>query len=443
LGPSILYSDPSALGTITSPFWKQHFESCLSLNLSPKTPTSATDICTQPLLFNKLLKYPTKYNPKSIQKLCHRYGLQNLSQFVQPQFDAYSFKTAKQIIQKSKNKTLLKFVEEVLSTIPPLWRTILATPPIPPPLSWWQDKMHLHCYHQIIKPISSQIYVTNIYTLPPGESQLTPFIHNAITSFSSLHPTSCISHNNMTYVSPIKNHSYNPFQDMEHPMNTHSLKQIRSLLAPPIEQPRFLSKWQSLWPSIPFKPQKLLRQLYKSSIPHKIKEITYKIITRSLPLGTRIWTGQSSPTSHLCALCNTNTIESEQHLFFNCPFSKDLYTKTIGKFKKYLPPSVTPESFLAGHTLHLDNPTHKTLSLLFLTYFHTIWVGRCRLVFDNTPCNTEYMSRTYFKKCQLSINIYLDTIKQKNNNKYTALGDSLTQLNLCSKQKTSYLFSPS
>ena len=255
-----------------------------------------------------------------------------------------------------------------------------------------------------------QKYFLNRQNYELIDSNLTVYV-----SSSTILPTDIIAINNSFYVQPFHKNRLNNLHQYT-TINTQTtlpsvkLKAIRKQLCPNEDIHKFHTEWQKVWPHRSLHMSHVLHNIHNLFLLPKIKETTYKLITQSLPLGVRKWTGNDKPH---CPMCITNTLETEHHLFFECPFTIKLQQQTINKVNHTTNLQLSPIDFLTGNLHNQNQQFQAILHLIFCIYFQTIWTARCTSMFHSHLPTTRCAAKSFFQRVNLAINTYLHHIKSE------------------------------
>ncbi|XP_074300009.1 uncharacterized protein LOC141631206 [Silene latifolia] len=115
--------------------------------------------------------------------------------------------------------------------------------------------------------------------------------------------------------------------------------------------------------------------------------VMWKLLTESLPTGEGfLRRGFDGPFT--CVLCDSQETESPDHLFRDCSFANRVWAGSLLGIRAQSGGNLSLRSWVCNWLSVLfkaDNKHEACLS--FLCTFWTIWVVRCRKIFDNTECS--------------------------------------------------------
>jgi Reverse transcriptase (RNA-dependent DNA polymerase) len=432
LTQNILQSTKEVLRYIKSPKWKAMLQSYFQLNPTPPIPTNAAEFLQQAILFNPNFTAPnsqTFHSPQQVG-LCRRYKISTIS-------DLFHSPNGHLILKPtphSKNIKYLEFYSILLQTIPTHWTHAIITSSIAPTAGEWKrDKVLSQIFYELNlhTPVTNS-YNCNIYIAHTSDSSLSLVAEHTEISQLRFLPTNITHHNGTAYVSPFMGYALPTtiLNSVATNIVTLTPSQIRQLLSPQPPTNNFITKWNIQLPNQEFKPQKLLLLLKGLNMFAKTKEVTYRLITQSLPLGSRYWTGNLNIT---CNTCSTTTLETENHLFFNCTYALRLY-QCIQQSTPLLNPDITPQEFLSGSLTHTNPYIADFISIPYIIFFHTIWTTRCSAIYKNKIPTIQASLSIFSKKLQLALQTYMAIHKQLKPEKYKTTLQILKQLRLIDPQ---------
>ncbi|XP_074298400.1 uncharacterized protein LOC141629271 [Silene latifolia] len=115
--------------------------------------------------------------------------------------------------------------------------------------------------------------------------------------------------------------------------------------------------------------------------------LIWKLLTESLPTGEGfLRRGFDGPFS--CVLCDSQETESPDHLFRDCSFANRVWAGSLLGIRAQSGDSLSLRTWVCNWLSILFKANNKQeASLSFLCTIWTIWVVRCRKIFDNTECS--------------------------------------------------------
>ncbi|XP_074265685.1 uncharacterized protein LOC141588130 [Silene latifolia] len=115
--------------------------------------------------------------------------------------------------------------------------------------------------------------------------------------------------------------------------------------------------------------------------------LLWKLLTESLPTGEGfLRRGFDGPFT--CVLCDSQETESPEHLFRDCSFANRVWAGSLLGIRAQSGDNLSLRSWVCNWLSVLfkaDNKHEACLS--FLCTIWTIWVVRCRKIFDSTECS--------------------------------------------------------
>ncbi|XP_074313625.1 uncharacterized protein LOC141648809 [Silene latifolia] len=115
--------------------------------------------------------------------------------------------------------------------------------------------------------------------------------------------------------------------------------------------------------------------------------LIWKTLTESLPCGEGfLKRGFDGPFT--CVLCDSQETETPDHLFRDCSFASRVWAGSVLGIRAHSGVNLNLQSWVCNWLsvlFKVDNKQEACLS--FLCTFWTIWVVRCRKVFDNSECS--------------------------------------------------------
>ena len=185
-------------------------------------------------------------------------------------------------------------------------------------------------------------------------------------------------------------------------LNTKTpLKHFQSKLTSPVTP-----KGQALWESLIDKPlqwKRIHHTLWKAPVQGKMKDLAWLILRRSLFTGATAKICNSTVIPHHC---HCGAIETTEHIFLDCPASKELWNVVSDRWSLFFYSSFRKPSILslasAGlkHSHRYPKWLNTLWQILYLVTIYSIWLGRCHNVYEGPPSSmigrlVVNMRRTY------------------------------------------------
>jgi hypothetical protein len=132
------------------------------------------------------------------------------------------------------------------------------------------------------------------------------------------------------------------------------------------------------------------QEIWRAKLPMKIKVFMWylkkRVILTMDNLAKRNWRGNRG-----CSFCNT--LESIQHLFFNCAYAKFLWTAVHMVLGIAQPTDVND---LFNHWLKREGTNHNlNLLIVAAALCWSLWISRYEIVFDK--CRPKTFCRYYLE----------------------------------------------
>jgi hypothetical protein len=166
------------------------------------------------------------------------------------------------------------------------------------------------------------------------------------------------------------------------PLDRDSAK--RAARARPKPLPKGAEVWQATAPGIPWR--RAHKALWKAPVPHKLREVAWLIMRRSLYLGATALSHKWDGIPLNCHRC-PDSLETLEHLFRDCPLAQACWTWCRRKAKDVSEEGPLPPSTLAtAGTLHpITMRPCPAWTALFLPALFTLWTARNRVVHGGLP----------------------------------------------------------
>jgi len=312
----------------------------------PAKPKSSTEILSQPIAFNPSLNIPL---PDSAFERMASHGLVRVRDF----FKNPEWMSPQDILTYNKWNCPPAWIESVIESVPLSWiRTLAQIPPLPPNKRFVDDEGEIW----LTDEFSHLTHEDGLLDLSPTPASLRLLGPDNI-------PLDCSDFNPTFWKIGLLPLSMSTPKQLRLKCYIKSTVKAQALWEEAI-QGRL--KWKVIW-----------RKVWSPIVPPQLNTTYYLLLHLAHTTGEKA-DKKGFPPINL--LCSCGSIESAQHLFWNCKFAQARW-KTLWTFwraNRQIPPAYNLKSILSP-------PTNPTFLILHRTTLHHIWVERCGEVYGQKP----------------------------------------------------------